>query len=212
RRPVVAPQPSELVFTDAVTGAHRTVRSARDLQGLIWSTDGTRLIGESFRDYVDIEPETGTYHLVAQRPDGADQTTWSADLRRIAYVIHPDIPCDMTVKTCKSAAEGYVADVDVGGTIAPTKVAGPILIDQLNGDNTTTVFAPSPDPAISPDGTWVAYRTGDGMVIVHPDGSGRRELLSVLVDRFEWQLDSHGLYAVATRGGDGSVGELLSVD
>lgn len=123
----------------------------------VWSPDGTKIAFISNRDEnneVYVMNDDGSVQTRLTTANGIDYTpVWSPDSSKIAFISQRDWPLD------SHTYDIYVMNADGS---AQTRLT----------DTGAT------DPAWSPDGNWIAYTDNDHVYIMHPDGSGKIDLIS----------------------------------
>ncbi len=120
-----------------------------------WSPDGRQLLVSRWPDQVGplvldrVDVRSGAVTRLAN-PDGSGQVqaSWAPDSRHVVYApfFERRVSDRFWVVDTESLARSEL--VDPSGRVI--------------------------DPVWSPDGNWIAYLSTDGLVIVHPDGTGRR--------------------------------------
>ncbi len=197
---------SQLRIVDAATGAANRTYPFPAIGGLAWSADGRWIAatgGMSGRSnaLVRIDVTTGHWSEVdggSGMLDSAREPSWSPDSRRIAYIRWGAQDTAACHGTPLCATDVFVANADG---------SNPVQLNRVRGK--------ADQPAWSPDGHWIAYRSvdhsaqqsgnggtfvhrGTAIVIVHPDGTGERTIAAAGVDTFAWEPASDRLRFLAT--------------
>jgi Tol biopolymer transport system component len=148
-----------------------------------WAPDGQRL---AFDDYIDASHGNFTIGIVTVAPDGSDrrllvahatEPAFSPDGSKLAYV---------AINNAFQREGIYIANADGS---RPHRLSLP---------TDAAAFSWSPTPTWSPNGTRVAFRRGDAIVVVDPDGSNERVIASRAASAPIWSPD--GKLIAFTRG------------
>ena len=240
---------SQIVSVDVATGDRRDYTSGPGMKvsPQFLSADRIGYVAKAPGSHGGLAFTTGE-----RGPDsGIRNPSWSADGKRIIYekfiyASRQSQPIFAKDPEFDIRHSGEFPAVSPGGRVAMTPfgeiVAGPRLsevalsVTDLDGRNTTRLFSDKSgaafSPSWSPDGKWIAFGMGAffldrdskpaRLMMIHPDGSGRRELTSGpansgfpswspdgkrIVYRI-WSAQEHGLRILNLE--DGSIAKLTS--
>jgi len=192
-----------LRIVDSASLSTRATYPFGAIGGLAWSPNGRWIAasgGEGSKSIVRIDVVTGQVIQIegpSGHLDAAREISWSPDSLRVAFVRYGNGSAS-SLPRC-----GDILSCRIDVVMADADGADAVLVNGAPGQADL--------PSWSPDGQWLAFRAtdassnggagGQGIHIVHADGSGERGLLVAPVGDFAWSRDSGRLvYSV----GDGS--------
>ena len=183
-----------------------------------------------------IEPDgSGLVQLTHLRRATAFMPRWSANGRRIAYVSDASGSDELWTMRADGSRQRQVTDEPGVGHYRPTWAPGGGIVFSrcdFTAFGTCTISAVRPDgsnmrtivgghwhhgqPAVAPDGTWIAFTSDKGgfdsrLWLVRPDGSDLHlvgDLVKLVPDRPDWSPDGSHL----TFTGDPRAGKAFTIE
>lgn len=183
-----------------------------------------------------IDPDgSGLVQLTHLRRAAAFMPRWSANGRRIAYVSDASGNDELWTMRADGSRQRQVTDEPGVGHYWPTWAPGGGIVFSrcdFTAFGTCTISAVRPDgskmrtivrghwhhgqPAVSPDGTWIAFTSDKGgydsrLWLVRPDGSDLHfvgDLVKLVPDRLDWSPDGSHL----TFTGDPRSGKAFTIE
>ena len=90
-----------------------------------------------------------------------------------------------------------LAGASARGASSPNRI---YVVSSTGGGAHALMSTPGGQPALSPDGSRIAYSASDGIRVVNSDGSGQRALETALGERPQWGPDGRTLVYTAANG------------
>jgi Tol biopolymer transport system component len=219
----ITPSDSELAVVDLATGASRRVYSAGNETTPAVSADGRILalpVMERGYDLIEVPLDGSPPRDIIATPRNEVAPSWSPDGSRFTYVTNRSGMDQVWLRNRNQGLEQLIAgskdfpgvlslqflDSAIspdGARVAYRMESGrdfSIWISSLSGDTPVRLWNdPAQEqrgPAWSPDGAWIAYRDGQQLRLVSPDGKQQRVVSGRKWETYGWSKDSATLYGI----------------